>query len=171
MTLAAFIVGTSGSSSREDRRCAPAREAGARATVAAAGVAGIAVLGFVGNDALDRAEYALGVGNPSAAIREARIAKQFAPWSPYPLTVRVRRSSRSAVSERPRAAFRDSIDIDDGYWRAWLGLGVASSGASAVRRSPRRNGSIRGALRYRRPKSFCGSSGLPRPADVRFHAH
>ncbi len=129
VTLAAFIVGSLGLvsvRSGEARRLAKPARLGA--TVAAAGVAAIAVLGFVGNDALDRAEYALGVGNPSAAIREARIAKQFAPWSPYPLTVRGEALLALGRVGEARAAFRDSIDIDDGYWRAWLGLGVASSG-------------------------------------------
>ena len=129
VTLAAFIVGSLGLvalRTGEARRLAKPARVGA--TVAAAGVATIAVLGFVGNDALDRAEYALGVGNPSAAIREARIAKQFAPWSPYPLTVRGEALLALGRVGEARAAFRDSIDIDDGYWRAWLGLGVASSG-------------------------------------------
>ena len=129
VTLAAFIVGTLGLvalRTGEARRLAkPARVA---ATAATAGVAAVAVLGFVGNDALDRAEYALGVGNPSAAVREARIAKQFAPWSPYPLTVRGEALLALGRVGEARTAFRDSIEVDDGYWRAWLGLGVASSG-------------------------------------------
>jgi O-antigen ligase len=129
VTLAAFIVGSLGLVAlRPGSTHRVAKPARVGATVAAAGVAALAVLGFVGNDALDRAEYALGVGNPSAAIREARIAKQFTPWSPYPLTVRGEALLALGRAREARTAFREAIDVDDGYWRAWLGLGVASSG-------------------------------------------
>jgi O-antigen ligase len=129
VTLAAFVVGSLGlvahRSSEPRRLSIPIRIAG---TAAVAVVAVVAVLGFLGNDALERAEYALAVGNPPAALRETRIAERFAPWSPYPLTVRGEAYLALGDVTQARVAFRDAIEVDDGYWRAWLGLGVASTG-------------------------------------------
>jgi O-antigen ligase len=129
VTLAAFVAGSLGLVARrsgEARRLPrPFRTA---AVVAVAAAAAVALLGFVANDSLERAEYALEVGNPSAAVREARLARRFAPWSPYPLTVRGEALLALGEVAEARVAFRDAIDMDAGYWRAWLGLGVASSG-------------------------------------------
>jgi O-Antigen ligase len=92
--------------------------------------------GYLGNDALDRAEVALQVDNPKAALAEARHARMWAPWSPYPQTVRG--EALLALNRVPAArdAFRNAIRLDSGYWRAWLGLAVASDGkarAAALR--------------------------------------
>ena len=129
VTLAAFVAGSLGLVARRSadaHRLATPFRAAAVAAVAAA--AFVAVLGYVGNDSLERAEYALEVGNPAAAIRESRVARRFAPWSPYPLTVRGEALLALGQVGKARVAFQDAIDVDDGYWRAWLGLGVASSG-------------------------------------------
>lgn len=129
VTLAAFLAGSVAIISRRPgriRRLPP----GARwtAAVAVVLVSVVSVWGFLGNDSLDRAEYALEVGNPAAAIAESRHAERFAPWSPFPLTVRGEAFLALGQSDRARVAFRGATEVDDGYWRAWLGLAVASSG-------------------------------------------
>jgi O-antigen ligase len=108
------------------------------AGLAVVGLALVAAVGYVGNDSLDRAERALAVGNARAAVREARLGHRLAPWSPYPLTVRGEAHLRLGEVEAARSAFNDAIELDDEYWRAWLGLAVATSGderARALRRA------------------------------------
>ena len=130
VTLAAFLAG---SVAIIARRSSPIRRlaTGARgaAALAVVAVAVVSIWGFLGNDALDRAEYALEVGNPTASISESRHAERFAPWSPFPLTVRGEALLALGDVRNARATFREAIDVDEGYWRAWLGLAVASSGA------------------------------------------
>ena len=129
VTLAALLAGSVGLIAR---RSAPVRRLPrvARTTVGLAVVlvATGATWGFLGNDALDKAEYALKLGNPEAAISESRTAQRFAPWSPFPATMRGEALLAQGDVRAAHVAFREATRIDDGYWRAWLGLAVASSG-------------------------------------------
>ena len=134
VTLAALFSGSLGlvAARRLPPRGLPAIvRAGAGAAVVAAMV--VAVGGFVGNDSLERAEYALQVGNPAAALKEAKLARRFAPWSPYPHTVQGEALLALADRRAAQGAFRSAIEVDDEYWRAWLGLGVASTGRARTR--------------------------------------
>jgi O-antigen ligase len=131
VTLAALLAGCVGllaHRSTSPRRLAlPIRVGGVALTAALALGLGA---GYLGNDALERAELALQVENPKAALAEARHARTWAPWSPYPQTVRG--EALLALDRVPAArdAFLDAIRLDPGYWRAWLGLAVASDGES-----------------------------------------
>jgi hypothetical protein len=141
ITLAALTAGTIGLVARR-RRDARRLPLPLRATagVVIAAMAGLATLGFLGNDALDRAQFALDASNPSAALDESRLAHRFAPWSPYPLTVKGEALLALGREGDAREAFRSAVDVDSGYWRAWLGLGVASSGkarTAAIREAKR----------------------------------
>jgi hypothetical protein len=102
-----------------------------RAAAGLAVVAGAAFMlgGYLGNDALARAQAALDAGNPQVAVSESRVGSRWAPWSPYPLTVRGEALLRLNRVDAARAAFGQAIDRDSGYWRAWLGLAVASEGS------------------------------------------
>lgn len=105
-----------------------------------AAVAAGAVLAFIGNDAQRRAEYALDVDRPSVALSEADIAERFAPWSPYPHTVAGEAHLRLRQVRAARESFEAAVDTDPTYWRAWLGLAVASEGkarAAALREATR----------------------------------
>jgi hypothetical protein len=141
VSLAALIAGSLGliawrSSDVRRLQAAPRLVAALGVTTAAV----IAVTGFLGNDALDRAEYALDAGNASVAVKESRRAQRFSPWSPYPFTVEGEALLALGRRDAAEAAFRSAIAEDDGYWRAWLGLGVASSGrarAAAIREARR----------------------------------
>jgi hypothetical protein len=131
LTLAALLAGCVGLlayRSTPPRRPAPPVRVGGVALTA--GLALVLGAGYLGNDALERAELALQVENPKAALAEARHARTWAPWSPYPQTVRG--EALLALNRVPAArdAFRDATRLDPGYWRAWLGLAVASNGKS-----------------------------------------
>ena len=129
VTLAALLIGCVGLIALRTRP--PSRLSGRTRLVGGVAVAAIAAfvaVGYVGNDSLDRAQLALDVGNPQAAVSESRIGSRWAPWSPYPLTVRGEALLRLNQVDAARAAFRQAIDRDSGYWRAWLGLAVASDG-------------------------------------------
>jgi O-Antigen ligase/Tetratricopeptide repeat len=141
VTLAALLaasVGLLALRTTPPRRLGPMpRILGAVAVVGAAVVLGV---GYLGNDALERAEVALQVDNPKAALAEARHARTWAPWSPYPPTVRGEALLALGREGAARKAFRDAIEADPGYWRAWLGLAVASrdgARAAALRHAKR----------------------------------
>jgi hypothetical protein len=131
LTLAALLAGCVGllayRTTPPRRPALPVRVGGVALT---AGLALVLGAGYLGNDALERAELALQVENPKAALAEARHARTWAPWSPYPQTVRG--EALLALNRVPAArdAFRDATRLDPGYWRAWLGLAVASNGKS-----------------------------------------
>jgi hypothetical protein len=129
VTLAALLAGSLGVIAL---RTDPVRRVGraVRLSVGAAVavVALVSLVGYLGNDALDRAQYALDVGNPEAALDEARTASRFAPWSPYPHTVSGEAHLALNQVGAARTSFRAAIAEDDGYWRAWLGLAVATTG-------------------------------------------
>jgi hypothetical protein len=129
ITLTAILVGSLGLIAL--RRRSPARLnvrlrlTGALAVVA---VAFFALVGYIGNDALARAQLALDQNNPQAAISESGVASRWAPWSPYPLTVKGEALLRMNDVEAAHSAFLQATNRDSGYWRAWLGLAVASRG-------------------------------------------
>lgn len=131
ITLTALLIGSVGLIALRTRR--PSRLRGSVRLVggvAVVAVAGVVAVGYVGNDSVDRAQLALDVGNPTAAVSESRIGSRWAPWSPYPLTIRGEALLRLNRVDAARAAFRQAIDRDPGYWRAWLGLAVASEGTA-----------------------------------------
>lgn len=112
----------------------------------AAGVAGVVVasmamiVAYLGNGALARAQTAVADKSYAAAVADANRARTLMPWSPWPLIVR---GDAQLGTDDPRAAaasYRHAIAIDDGEWRAWLGLAFASRGharAAALARARR----------------------------------
>ncbi|MBA3348414.1 MAG: O-antigen ligase family protein [Actinobacteria bacterium] len=139
VTLTALTIASLGliAARRRDRRRLGLRSR-IPAGVAVLAIAAIAGIGFLGNDALERAEHALEAGNPRVAVIESNFARRWAPWSPYPLTVRGEAQLRLGEVEAARSTFDAAIDRDRGYWRAWLGLAVATSGgerAAALRQA------------------------------------
>jgi len=139
VTLAALLIGCLGLIALRTRK--PSRLRGRTRLVGGIGVVAVAVfvtVGYIGYDSLDRAQVALDVGNPRVAVSEARLAHRWAPWSPYPATVRGEALLLLNQGPSARNAFLQAIDLDPGYWRAWLGLAVASDGAerkTAMRRA------------------------------------
>lgn len=89
----------------------------------------VAIVGGLGASALAHAQSAAARGDVRDALDEAERARQLMPWSGRPLLARG--EAELAAGERRSAAesFRRSIGIDEGDWRAWLGLAIATEGA------------------------------------------
>ena len=129
VTLTAFLAGSTCVVARRRSTTAPlGRSARLCLGAAVAGVALIAGVGYVGNEALSQGQQALDRGKPALAVSNARLARRWAPWSPYPPTVLGEGLLQLGDTKGAAAAFDDALAIDRGYWRAWLGLAVASSG-------------------------------------------
>jgi hypothetical protein len=129
VTLTGLLIGSLGlvaSRKGPPRRLGVGTRAVAGAAVFVA--AAFALVGYVGYDSLDRAQLALAVDNPQEAVSDTAIGSRWAPWSPYPLTVRGEALLRLNRVDAAQGAFRRAIDRDPAYWRAWLGLAVASKG-------------------------------------------
>ena len=129
VTLTAFLAGITGLVALRRPRTRqlriPAR-VGLGALVAGVGL--ISALGYVGNEALAQSRQALDREDARHALQKADIARRWAPWSPYPLTARGEALLQLGELKGANTAFRDAIEADAGYWRAWLGLAVASTG-------------------------------------------
>jgi O-antigen ligase len=129
VTLAGLLAGGVGMIAW---RTAPPRSLTVHSRVAVgAGAAAVALLmgaGYVASDSLERAQAALRGGNPGAALTEARRAERWSPWSPAPSTVRGEALLALGDVKAAKQAFREAVRTDVDYWRAWLGLAVASEG-------------------------------------------
>jgi O-antigen ligase/polysaccharide polymerase Wzy-like membrane protein len=123
-------------------RGSSARELGL--TVRVAGVAAVLIasmgmiVAYLGNGALARAQTAVVDKSYASAIDDANRARRLMPWSPWPLIARGDALLAANDSKAAVASYRHAIAIDDGEWRAWLGLALASQGharASALARA------------------------------------
>jgi hypothetical protein len=99
-----------------------------------------AVVVYLGNGALDRAQHAVTAQSYADAVDEANRARRLMPWSPWPLIARGDAQLAVGSSGAAAASYRHAIAIDSGEWRAWFGLGLATKGrvqASALARAHR----------------------------------
>jgi O-Antigen ligase len=108
--------------------------------VAALGV--VALLGLVGNSALGASETAIQNGDWSSAVRHARTATRWLPWS----AAGWQRLGEAQIGAHEPAAARRSLQRalarDPGDWVTWLDLGIASRGraqSAAFARASRLN--------------------------------
>jgi len=131
LTLAAFLPATAGvlALRRTSIRRMPGwmRAGAAGVLVAAVATAGV---GYMSNIAQQHGQNALDAKSPAAAVDYARDAHTWAPWSPYPLTLEGEALLAAGEPASAARAFRSALDTDSGYWRAWLGLAVASKGSA-----------------------------------------
>jgi hypothetical protein len=129
VTLTALLIGCLGIIAvRTDRPRRLRRSARIGGGVTVASIAAVAAIGYVGEDAINRAQDDLQLENPRAAISEARTGERWVPWSPYPPTIRGEALLRLNETAAAQDAFRLAIERDPRYWRSWLGLAVASEG-------------------------------------------
>jgi hypothetical protein len=102
------------------------RVAGVAAVLA---VSTVALVGLLGNSALAGARAAVDQRNLPRALEESDRAEALMPWSPWPW---IARGEAQLVTGRPADAavsFRKAIDVDEGEWRGWYGLALATRGA------------------------------------------
>jgi hypothetical protein len=139
VTLTALFVGCAGliavrqGSPRIIGR--PLRVAGTSAAVL---IAFAMWVGYVGEDSIEQAQAALSRHEPRRAEFYARKAGRWAPWSADGPTTRGEALLLLDHTDQARASFREAVERDPRYWRAWVGVAVASKGnvrADAMRRA------------------------------------
>lgn len=130
VTAAALLTGGACMLAAERRRGAPLREAVRIPAIAGAVVVSVvAVVSFVGNQALFAARDAARAKDWTSARDHARRADALLPWSFEPLIVRG--DAEAGLGNRPGAlaAYRDAVGKDDRNWVAWLRRAQVARGA------------------------------------------
>jgi O-Antigen ligase len=96
-------------------------------------VAGLAIVGLVGNTALSRSRAALARGDVQTAVTDARRAHALMPWSPTPWEALGNAELRAGLLVDARQSFRKATSIDPGDWSLWSQLATVSTGAERSR--------------------------------------
>ncbi len=100
------------------------------AGVAAVLVTGtIALVGLLGNSALAGARAAVDQRDLRRALEESDRAEALMPWSPWPWIARGEAQLVTGLREDAAVSFREAIEVDEGEWRGWYGLALATAGA------------------------------------------
>jgi hypothetical protein len=99
---------------------------GSLALVAVAAVFSFATL--TGNRYLGQASGALDRGETEVAVRDARRAAKWAPWSADALELQADAALTDGESADARRLYRRAIAKDGGDWELWLDLALASEG-------------------------------------------
>jgi len=92
-------------------------------------IAVLGVLSFVtltSNRYLGQASAALNRADYAAAVRDARRAAQWAPWSTSALRLQADAILVEGSLARARLLYAEALAKDDGDWELWLGLALAS---------------------------------------------
>src|SRR5207244_1482458 len=108
----------------------PARGVG---VAVAAALAAFVFVMHVGNVSLARSGSARHRGDPGAAVREARRAESWQPWSPEPALALGEAQLSAGGVPAAAASFRTAIARDRGDWEAWYQLGLATTGPARTR--------------------------------------
>jgi len=96
----------------------------------------LAVLSFVtltGNRYLGESSAAFNRYDTAAAIRDARNAQRWAPWSTDALQGEADAVVVDGSSADARRLYREAIAKDSGNWELWIGLALASEGRARER--------------------------------------
>jgi hypothetical protein len=106
-----------------------------RTAVVAASVACFAgaCIGWIGNEALSRAESARDSGRYAQAISDANTARRWMPWSARPRVVAGESYLLLGARPQARTVLLRALRQDDGDWETWLALSRVTSGAESKR--------------------------------------
>lgn len=102
------------------------RVAGAAAVLA---LSAVALVGLLGNSALAGARSAVDQRDLPQALEESDRAETLMPWSPWPWIARGEAQLVTGLRGEAAMSFRKAIDVDEGEWRGWYGLALATGGA------------------------------------------
>jgi Tfp pilus assembly protein PilF len=93
----------------------------------------------VGNSTLARSSRALDEGDAAAAMRHARRAHTWAPWSAQPWQRLGEAQLAAGEGAAAARSFQEALERDPGNWELWLELSLAADGgeASAARERAR----------------------------------
>jgi hypothetical protein len=114
-----------------ERRIAPSIRVGV--VLGAAAIGAFAVVVAVGNGALAQANTDNLDQQYAAAASEARLAREWMPWSPDPVLALGEAQLESGASASATASFRDAISLDPRDWQAWLELAASTHGSQQVK--------------------------------------
>jgi tetratricopeptide (TPR) repeat protein len=104
----------------------PFRAAGAAVAVV---LAAFVLVLHVGNVSLAASSAALERDDSGAAVRDARRARSWQPWSAKPLVALGEAQLSAGDVGAAAATFRRAVRQDAGDWQAWYDLGLATQGA------------------------------------------
>jgi tetratricopeptide (TPR) repeat protein len=83
---------------------------------------------MTGNRYLGQASEAFNRDELAPAVRDARRAQRWAPWSTEALQSEADALVAGGSFAEARARYREAIAEDSGNWAFWLGLALASQG-------------------------------------------
>lgn len=92
-----------------------------------------ACVGWIGNEALSRAESARDDGRYAQAISDANTARRWMPWSARPRVVAGESYLLLGAQPQARTVLRRALQQDDGDWETWLALSRVTNGAESKR--------------------------------------
>jgi Flp pilus assembly protein TadD len=100
---------------------------------AAVALALFALVGQLGNNAASGSARAAGKGDFRAAVRLARQARRWAPWSYEPWQLLGEAQLGLGDAKAARRSLREALERDRAEWRVWYDLALASRGAERKR--------------------------------------
>jgi tetratricopeptide (TPR) repeat protein len=93
-------------------------------------LAGVALVGLIGNSAVRASFQALAEADYRAADAEARKAARWLPWSSEPWHALARAQLARGNAEAARESFRRAIAKNARDWELWYGLALVSEGSA-----------------------------------------
>jgi O-Antigen ligase len=92
-----------------------------------------ACVGWIGNEAISRAESARNSGRYSQSISDANTARRWMPWSARPRVVAGESYLLLGARSQARVLLRHALEQDSGDWETWLALSRVTGGAESRR--------------------------------------
>jgi hypothetical protein len=130
VTLAALVVGCALLvAARGERSPVLSRRMRVAGIAAMGPLVGFAFVGLVGNVALRESAAAASSGDWGTTVKDARLARTWAPWSPDPWRWLAESQVAAGDDVAAHASFRQALAKDPGDWRLWYELALSSSGA------------------------------------------
>jgi O-antigen ligase len=135
VTLAALACAAAAvaTARRPGPACSVGRSFRIAALVAAALVATVAFVGYLGAESLFGSRTSFDAGRFAAARSHAARATALAPWSSEALLVRGQADLALGNTSAARRDFRRAVAKDPNDWQLWYRLGLASEGAERAR--------------------------------------
>lgn len=90
-------------------------------------------VGLLGNIPLAHSARDTAAGRYERAFTDADRAHHWQPWSPQPWIAAGEAQLGLGLRGEAAASFRKAISIDDGNWRSWLDLAIATRGRTRAR--------------------------------------
>ena len=130
---AALLIGVALARSGANTHSVMRPAARGAATVVVVAVSAIALLGLVGEVAIQSTAKAMGRNAPAAALADLNRAERWLPWSSQPDELRANVWIVEGKMGLARAAYLSAIDKDRSSWLLWSALASVSTGQERER--------------------------------------